>query len=433
MSNRLYPVVWVLWAALSADADSVSTKAAPGDALFSQVRSKMIANLSRLPNYTCLQTTERSVRRPPSRRYELVDMVRLEVALVDGKELFSWPGAGKFEDKEISQIVSGGAIGNGTFALHAKSIFQSRSARITYVGEATKNNRRVLQWDYEVPKLFSGYTLRAGSREAIVGYHGTIWADAETLDLQRLEVEADDIPAELHLARAMDSVDYVRVDIGGQSFLLPQSSELKMVDAGNSESMNVTRFTACRQYTGESVLMFSDPAPNAGTPAAPIKTITVPGGLLLEVSLETPIASATSATGDPVTAVLRKAVKKNGAVIIPKGALLHGRITTLRRANGLDSVHHVVGLAFFEMEFPGAKGEIRVELDQIGAAGGAIFVPGSTRFGAIVRMNAGMAQIGQAKLDAPGSVFFVRGADFKLVRGLLMFWRTQSPSEENRQ
>ena len=67
-----------------------------------------------------------------------------QVALVDGKELFSWPGAGNFEDKEISQIVSGGAIGNGTFALHAKSIFQSRNARITYVGEATKNNRTVL-------------------------------------------------------------------------------------------------------------------------------------------------------------------------------------------------------------------------------------------------------------------------------------------------
>ena len=430
MSKRLYPVVWVLWASVSAGADTVSTKVPAGDALFGEVRSKMIANLSRLPNYTCLQTIERKVRRAPSRRYELVDMVRLEVALVNGKELFSWPGAGNFEDKEISQIVSGGAIGNGTFAMHAKSIFQSRNARITYVGAVTRNNRAVLQWDYEVPKLLSGYTLRSGSREAIVGYHGTIWVNPETLDLLRLEVEADNIPPELHMARAMDSVDYMRAEIGGQSFLLPQSAELKMVDEGNSESVNVTRFTGCRQYSGESVLVFSDPAPDGGTAAAALKAIEVPGGLLLEVALETPIASATSATGDPVTAVLRKAVKKSGAVIAPKGALLHGRITTLRRENGPRSAYYVVGLEFFEMEFPGAKGAIQTELDQIVAAGGAISGPGATRFGAHVRMNAGMAQIGQAKLDLPGSVFFIGGDSFKLARGLLMFWRTQSPSEE---
>ncbi len=427
MSKRLYPVVWVLCASLSAGADTVSRVAPPGDALFGQVRSKMIVNLSRLPNYTCLQTIERRVRRAPSRRYELVDMVRLEVALVNGKELFAWPGAGNFEDKDISQIVSGGAIGNGTFALHAKSIFQSRSARITYAGEVTKNNRTVLQWDYEVPQMLSGYTLRVGSREAVVGYHGSIWANRETLDLWRLEVEADHIPPELHMSRAMDSVDYMRADIGGQNFLLPQSAELKMTDEGNSESVNVTRFTGCRQYSGESVLVFSDPGPDAGAPTAATKTIEVPDGLLLEVSLDTPIASGTSATGDPVTGVLRKAVKKNGTVIAPKGALLHGRITALRRENGPRSAYHIVGLEFFELEFPGAKGAIHTELDQVVAAGGAITGPGATRFGPNMRMNAGL---GVPKLDLPGSVFFVGGDNFKLARGLLMFWRTQSPSEE---
>src|SRR3954447_12597047 len=140
MGKRLFSVVWLLWASLSTGAEEAQSQ----DALFGQVRAKMLANLSRLPNYTCLQTIERKVRHAPSRRYEPVDTVRLEVALVNGKELFSWPGAGNFEDKAISDIVSGGAIGNGTFALHAKSIFQSRSARITYVGEVTKNNRRLL-------------------------------------------------------------------------------------------------------------------------------------------------------------------------------------------------------------------------------------------------------------------------------------------------
>src|SRR5258708_17231716 len=156
MGKRLFSVVWLLWASLSAGADEAPSK----EALFGQVRAKMLLNLSHLPNYTCLQTIERKVRHAPSRRFQPVDTVRLEVALVNGKELFSWPGAGKFEDKEIGELVSGGAIGNGTFALHAKSIFQSRAARITYVGEVTKNKQLLLQWDYEVPQLLSGYLLR---------------------------------------------------------------------------------------------------------------------------------------------------------------------------------------------------------------------------------------------------------------------------------
>jgi hypothetical protein len=422
MSKRLLPAVWVLCASLGAGADELP----PRDALFSQVRSKMIVNLTQLPNYTCLQTIERKVRRAPSRRYQLVDMVRLEVALVNGKELFSWPGAGNFEDKEISEIVSGGAIGNGSFALHAKSIFQSRSARITFVGEVTRNNRRQLQWDYEVPQLQSGYTLRIGSREAIVGYHGSFWADPVTLDLLRLEVEADNIPPELHMARAADSVDYMRAEIGGESFLLPESSELKMVDEGNSESVNQTRFTRCRQYTGESVLVFSDPPPDAGTPAAITRAIEVPDGLSLQLRLDTPIASETSAVGDPITAILQKDVKKSGILVAPKGALVHGRITTLRHQSG-DRGYFIVGLEFFEIQFPGAKGPLRAELDQIVSVGGSISSSSPTRFGSRTRATAGLAE---AKLNLPGSVFFVRGDKFTLARGLYMFWRTQPPSKE---
>src|SRR3954463_4528219 len=111
MRKRLFSVGWLLFASWMASGQDASQPDGP----LPRVGNKMIANLARLPNYTCLQTIERKVRHPSSRRTELVDMVRLEVALVDGKELFSWPGAGHFEDKEIGQLVSGGAIGNGSF------------------------------------------------------------------------------------------------------------------------------------------------------------------------------------------------------------------------------------------------------------------------------------------------------------------------------
>ena len=133
--------------------------------------------LTRLPNYTCLQTIERT-RRIPGKRTELIDLVRLEVALVNGRELFAWPGSRNFEDGEISDMVKGGAIGNGNFALHAKSVFQTNAPRFTFAGERIREDgRKTLRWDFVVPQTLSGYTLKQGEQQAVVGYHGSFWVD----------------------------------------------------------------------------------------------------------------------------------------------------------------------------------------------------------------------------------------------------------------
>src|SRR5947209_8998393 len=92
--------------------------------LLAKIKIKMAENLDRLPNYTCQQTIERSRRRAPARKFELLDTVRLEVALVEGKELFGRPGTNRIVESEISQLV-GGTIGNGDFGLLARSIFLS--------------------------------------------------------------------------------------------------------------------------------------------------------------------------------------------------------------------------------------------------------------------------------------------------------------------
>ncbi|MGH9630303.1 MAG: hypothetical protein ACRD7E_18465, partial [Bryobacteraceae bacterium] len=179
--------------------DALPSALPPEVLQLARVRNRMSEILTRLPNYTCLQTIERMRRRAPARKLELVDMVRLEVALVNGNELFSWPGAGYFEDTEISDMVQGGAIGNGNFALHARSVFMSASPSFTYIGEQDWKGRPALRWDYSVPLNLSGYTLKMGPVEARTAYRGSFWVDADSLDLIRLEVHGVNIPAQLLL------------------------------------------------------------------------------------------------------------------------------------------------------------------------------------------------------------------------------------------
>jgi hypothetical protein len=378
-------------------------------------RIKVVAseNLLRLPNYTCLQTIERSRRRGPKHRFQLQDTVRVEVALVGGKELFSWPGAGKFEERRIGDMVGGGTIGNGNFALHARSVFLSSAARFEYMGEIEEQGRRVIRYRYRVPRLLSGYQVRMGEVEETVGYSGSFDVDATTMDLLRLEVVAEEIPPRLQLQEARDEMRYARQAIGGSDFLLPVSSELTMVDVHGNQSRNRVQFHSCRQYTGESVLSFEE-APvveAAPPPPEPVKLVALDEGLDLDLRIESAVRFGAASIGDEVKATVAVNVKRKGHLIVPKGAVARGRIVwiekrALRRGEGL-----AVAFQFEELEFPGHRAQFDAALYDIGP----IVLPG---------VQAGFHREASARgPESRENMVYVNRLE--LPRGFRMIWRTK--------
>ena len=391
-----------------------SSQELPADVLLlARIKLKMAENLTRLPNYTCTQTIERSRRRAPSRRFELVDTLRLEVAVVAGKEMFSWPGENRFEDRELSKMAPGGAIGNGNFALHARSVFLSKAATFTFVGERIRDGRRTIRFDYIVPLMHSGYLIRIGETKAIVGYQGAFWADAETLDLSRLEVQASEIPPSLPVSAASDAMEYHRVTIGAGEFLLPLSSELILVDLTGNESRNRVRFSACRQYSGDSTISFGEAPEDAAATAKPaIAAITLPADLDIEMALIEPITSGQSAIGDSVRAQVTRTVKRRGSVLVPRGAIASGRIVELKRQEGRYT-YYVVTLRFDLIEFDGTRATMEGRLTDAG------LLPSSSpaRTGSIWRNPA-------ASSTQNDSSFAVTGDRLRLERGFRLVWRT---------
>ena len=225
----------------------------PESILIGRTRYHMIETLRRIPNYTCLETIERSTRRADSKRASMIDALRLEVAVVDGKELFSWPGERQFKERDLRELAPGGAIGNGNFALHAKSVFGGDYVTFKFRSREQRNGREVARFDYDVPQNFSGYQIRVGDASAVVAYHGQVVVDANTLDVIDLEVVADDLPPILMLKRASDFMHYGRQRIGDGDFLLPLSSEMAMVGIDGGESRNKVSFSAIARYKTKMV------------------------------------------------------------------------------------------------------------------------------------------------------------------------------------
>jgi hypothetical protein len=118
----------------------------PELAILNRTRQRMAQDLERLPNYICLETTERSVRRQPNREL-FSDRIRVEVAFIGMKEMFSWPGSAKFDYTSPGEMVPGGASGFGTFGAWVHSIFRSSAPVFVYAGEHSIDRRHTLQFN----------------------------------------------------------------------------------------------------------------------------------------------------------------------------------------------------------------------------------------------------------------------------------------------
>ena len=77
---------------LRPDPSPAQVELAPEILILDHIKARMAENLRRLPDYTCTEIIDRSRRRRGTDAFAPVDTLKLDVARVDGKELFSRPG-----------------------------------------------------------------------------------------------------------------------------------------------------------------------------------------------------------------------------------------------------------------------------------------------------------------------------------------------------
>lgn len=379
-----------------------------------RIRSHMAETLRQMPNYTCTQTIERTMRRARGRRFELIDTVRLEVALVNGRELFAWPGSGKFDDREIGELLAGGTSGNGNFANHARAIFLGDSAVFSYLGEVETEERRVFRYQFDVPRRVSGYNLKVGKAEGVSGYHGYFEADAWSLDVVALDVIADDIPAHVPIRAAVTRMRYQRVPIGANTFLLPEFSDMALTDLDGNDSRNVVHLASCRQYGTESTISFADPPPETAAPtppplpAAEAAPAELPDGLFVEMTLNQPLKLTGAAIGDLVEGRVIANAKYRGAVMVPKGSVARGRIIAHRVFRDAQRTVAMT-IVLNELELPGGR------LNVHGIVAGITSLEPSTA--------------SRLSVDNEGIVFVSSQRRSEFPRGTRVIWRLKKKVE----
>jgi hypothetical protein len=365
------------------------------------------------------------------------DTLEVEVALVDGKELYSWPGADGFEDKPLSEIVGFGMVGTGDFANQARALFVNNVARLDHAGEEVMAGRRTLRYDFRVSLFMSRYSVSDGSNQAIAPYAGSIWADADTADLVRFEVRAEDLPPPLNITATVTQVDYVSIPLGDSDFLLPASARLVTSFRSGGENINATAFRNCRAFGAQSELSFDDADSGAGVDLSlTLQEFEFPARVSMTVRLDAEINSEDSVVGDRVEATLASAIQRNGELLAPKGSVLIGRIRRLERFTDPKN-YFIVGIEFTELRTPNRRARVRTELVHVTPFGGLVEQFGEERK-TYQKQGGGLGGDGlerttvesysTASLPGTGEIY-VRASRLRVPAGLRMVWRTLAANQ----
>ncbi len=328
------------------------TADSPAQVLFNRLRENVRGDMRRAPRYTCVQTVTRTQSRP---RYggkvsgcaALVaarkqadgdglllwhDRLRLDVAVGENSEMFSWAGARQFESNSLEGLTVSGPTGSGDFSAFLSSVFGSDAQDFRYNGEQVTDLGRLATFSFVVPLPRSHYSYRNNNGASrIVPYAGSFWAVPASAQLKRLKIEATEFPTD-DVCRVLDTMDYSRVKIGAGEFLLPEVAKMTVLYPNGDETVNETKYSKCHEFTGESTIRFDDPdEPNSAANVAKEALKSLPPKTHIRVKIDPPVNSDTAAAGDPITGVVEREVREKGKAIIRTTDRLHGRLLRLEQ------------------------------------------------------------------------------------------------------
>jgi hypothetical protein len=403
MGRQLSGWMLLFWAA---GALAMADDLAPEVVQLSHLKRKMRQVLAQVPNYTCLETIQRYGLERHSTSFQLLDTVFLEVSNVGNKELLAWPGARRFEEADLSNFTAGGMLGSGIFALHARNVFLIDTNSIQFYGSEEMDGRATARYDFKVPQAWSGLQIRANGTSATVGTQGSFWIDPDALELLRMEIRAIDIPAALGIERSVTRIDYARVHIGESAVLLPQSARVVLNLFTGDARRNDIEFSHCREYRTDSSIRFDMPETRPQSSAA--RLLDLPAGLMVAIDLQSAIDSATAHVGDLLSGRVADDVRRKGEIIIPKGALVSGRIRNLKRVRSPEPAFDIT-IELAEVEWANTRAEL---------------------YGELLR-ESGRVATTTARIPGTG-VLHMTGAQFRIAPGFKMRWRTLEPNQRRR-
>jgi len=237
---------------LSPPGKVVATGASPSDPLIDEARKVVRDYLDELPDFICQQEIQRYVDIDGTGAWERADRLVYELTYNRKRESYKpINSVGRPLTRQLDE--AGGATSTGDFASSLGSLFDIETKTVFKpAGKELLGKRQTILYDFTVPKETSKQVVKAeGADQLIVGYSGTIWIDAETKKVLRIDQAVNDLPKSYPVSYAERSVDYDFIQLRGLDvdFLLPTHAEFTIGNRFQKQhARNVMHFKFYRKF-----------------------------------------------------------------------------------------------------------------------------------------------------------------------------------------
>ena len=233
-----------------------STASAEWSRWFELVRQKALEYSETLPDFVCVQTTRRYSATGDNNAWVTRDVLEAELSFNQKTERYSHIRLnGKAKQGPMESI--GGAWSIGEFGSLLRTLFLPETqAEFRKEGEEQFQAVATIVMEFRVSQERSRWTLSFENSHSLnVGYRGTVWVDASTHQILKINQRTLPLPPSFPITYSEITTLYNYVSMSGlegKTFLLPQTAHVILYERKPPiRSLNVIDFRNYRKYTAD--------------------------------------------------------------------------------------------------------------------------------------------------------------------------------------
>jgi VWFA-related protein len=206
----------------------------------------------KLPNFVCVQVTDRSVDPAGNGKWRRKDSFGELLRFVDNHETRTTLEVNGRPSTVSRADMNEWPISVGEFGDLLNLVFQpSSNAEFRWKEVAALAHGTVQVLEYRVERKNNSMLLSDSSRKIYAGIHGLAYVDSATMGIRRITVEADDLPPDFSIHAASMAVDYDYVSIGAHSYLMPVRGTIRLKRGRHEADLNQMVFQDYRRYASQ--------------------------------------------------------------------------------------------------------------------------------------------------------------------------------------
>ena len=231
-------------------------------AMIADARKRAISYSNSLPNFMCVERTDRSIDPTGRGKWRHIDSIAELLRFHDNSESRQTLEVnGKRSTLEHDDLRGkNGALSWGEFGGVLSAVFQPASKTDFQWQETDAIGSETVQvLAYRVTPNNSSWGLSGNDNWKLYpGFHGLLYIDSATRSVRRITLEADNLPRDFSIHAASIMVDYDYIAIGAHDYLMPIRGTVSLKQGKKEAVLNEIEFRDYKRY-GSKVRVFLDP------------------------------------------------------------------------------------------------------------------------------------------------------------------------------